>query len=90
MRTSRDRLLNVCATFPFLQCSTCPDPPTCARLLEEKWRQAYQAVFRFGWYSHLATGRHADLTTKARANHPLSSDICAHWRLSRLLCRSRI
>ncbi|KIP11642.1 hypothetical protein PHLGIDRAFT_99474 [Phlebiopsis gigantea 11061_1 CR5-6] len=29
-------------------CSTCPDPPTCARLLEEKWRQAYQAVFRFG------------------------------------------
>jgi len=31
------------------QCSsTCPDPPTCARLLEEKWRQAYHAVFRFG------------------------------------------
>ncbi|KAI0085061.1 hypothetical protein BDY19DRAFT_967807 [Irpex rosettiformis] len=29
-------------------CSTCPDPPTCARLLDEKWRQAYQAVFRFG------------------------------------------
>ncbi|KAI0949195.1 hypothetical protein AcW1_008879 [Taiwanofungus camphoratus] len=29
-------------------CATCPDPPTCARLLEEKWRQAYHAVFRFG------------------------------------------
>ncbi|KAF9049695.1 hypothetical protein BJ165DRAFT_1413875 [Panaeolus papilionaceus] len=29
-------------------CSTCPDPPTCARLLEEKWKQAYHAVFRFG------------------------------------------
>ncbi|EMD37723.1 hypothetical protein CERSUDRAFT_50522 [Gelatoporia subvermispora B] len=29
-------------------CSTCPDPPTCARLLEEKWRQAYHAAFRFG------------------------------------------
>lgn len=31
-----------------VQCSTCPDSPTCARLLEEKWRQAYHAVFRFG------------------------------------------
>jgi hypothetical protein len=31
-----------------LQCPSCPDPPTCARLLDEKWRQAYQAVFRFG------------------------------------------
>lgn len=30
------------------QCPSCPDPPTCARLLDEKWRQAYQAVFRFG------------------------------------------
>ncbi|KAH7888928.1 hypothetical protein F5I97DRAFT_1925476 [Phlebopus sp. FC_14] len=29
-------------------CSTCPDPANCARLLEEKWRQAYNAVFRFG------------------------------------------
>ncbi|KIK62427.1 hypothetical protein GYMLUDRAFT_142603, partial [Collybiopsis luxurians FD-317 M1] len=29
-------------------CSSCPDPPQCARLLEEKWRQAYHAVFRFG------------------------------------------
>lgn len=29
-------------------CSTCPDPPTCARLLDEKWKQAYQTVFRFG------------------------------------------
>lgn len=29
-------------------CATCPDPPLCARLLEEKWRQAYHAVFRFG------------------------------------------
>ncbi|KAH7911028.1 hypothetical protein BJ138DRAFT_1172792, partial [Hygrophoropsis aurantiaca] len=29
-------------------CSTCPDPTSCARLLEEKWRQAYNAVFRFG------------------------------------------
>ncbi|KDQ55859.1 hypothetical protein JAAARDRAFT_37287 [Jaapia argillacea MUCL 33604] len=29
-------------------CATCPDPPVCARLLEEKWRQAYHAVFRFG------------------------------------------
>lgn len=30
------------------QCPSCPDPLTCARLLDEKWRQAYQAVFRFG------------------------------------------
>ncbi|KAH7928895.1 hypothetical protein BV22DRAFT_1110181 [Leucogyrophana mollusca] len=29
-------------------CSTCPDSVNCARLLEEKWRQAYNAVFRFG------------------------------------------
>ncbi|KAK1232635.1 hypothetical protein PQX77_004197 [Marasmius sp. AFHP31] len=29
-------------------CATCPDSPNCARLLEEKWRQAYHAVFRFG------------------------------------------
>lgn len=29
-------------------CSTCPDPTACARLLEEKWKQAYHAVFRFG------------------------------------------
>ncbi|KAG6864794.1 hypothetical protein C0991_007124 [Blastosporella zonata] len=29
-------------------CATCPDSPQCARLLEEKWRQAYFAVFRFG------------------------------------------
>ncbi|SJK97417.1 uncharacterized protein ARMOST_00669 [Armillaria ostoyae] len=29
-------------------CATCPDSSNCARLLEEKWRQAYHAVFRFG------------------------------------------
>ncbi|KIJ39482.1 hypothetical protein M422DRAFT_32725 [Sphaerobolus stellatus SS14] len=29
-------------------CPTCPDPLACARLLEEKWKQAYHAVFRFG------------------------------------------
>jgi len=29
-------------------CLSCPDPLVCARLLEEKWRQAYHAVFRFG------------------------------------------
>jgi len=29
-------------------CPTCPDPMMCARLLEEKWRQAYHSVFRFG------------------------------------------
>ncbi|KAF8894144.1 hypothetical protein BD779DRAFT_1660891 [Infundibulicybe gibba] len=29
-------------------CPTCPDSAICARLLEEKWRQAYHAVFRFG------------------------------------------
>ncbi|KAI0329699.1 hypothetical protein GY45DRAFT_1324671 [Cubamyces sp. BRFM 1775] len=29
-------------------CQSCPDPSNCARLLEEKWKQAYQAVFRFG------------------------------------------
>ncbi|KAI0745991.1 hypothetical protein C8Q76DRAFT_790297 [Earliella scabrosa] len=29
-------------------CQSCPDSATCARLLEEKWKQAYQAVFRFG------------------------------------------
>ncbi|KAF8973324.1 hypothetical protein BDZ97DRAFT_1780831 [Flammula alnicola] len=32
----------------YLQCPTCPDSSVCARLLEEKWRQAYHAVFRFG------------------------------------------
>lgn len=31
-----------------VQCNTCPDSSNCARLLEEKWRQAYLAVFRFG------------------------------------------
>ncbi|KAK7057276.1 hypothetical protein R3P38DRAFT_2840352 [Favolaschia claudopus] len=31
------------------QCSsTCPDPANCARQLEEKWKQAYHAIFRFG------------------------------------------
>ncbi|KAG9030488.1 hypothetical protein FRB95_003883 [Tulasnella sp. JGI-2019a] len=29
-------------------CVTCPDPPGCARALEEKWRQNYHALFRFG------------------------------------------
>ncbi|KAJ2918509.1 hypothetical protein MD484_g1880, partial [Candolleomyces efflorescens] len=29
-------------------CPTCPDPPACARLLGEKWQQAYHSVFRFG------------------------------------------
>ncbi|KAI0355589.1 hypothetical protein OH77DRAFT_1424532 [Trametes cingulata] len=29
-------------------CQSCPDPANCARLLEEKWKQAYHAVFRFG------------------------------------------
>jgi hypothetical protein len=32
----------------FLQCATCPDSANCARLLEEKWKQAYHAIFRFG------------------------------------------
>ncbi|OAX41125.1 hypothetical protein K503DRAFT_864081 [Rhizopogon vinicolor AM-OR11-026] len=29
-------------------CSTCLDSANCARLLEEKWKQAYNSVFRFG------------------------------------------
>ncbi|KAJ3479120.1 hypothetical protein NLI96_g9287 [Meripilus lineatus] len=29
-------------------CTTCPDPTVCARLLDEKWRQSYHAMFRFG------------------------------------------
>ncbi|CAL1706605.1 unnamed protein product [Somion occarium] len=29
-------------------CPTCPDPATCARLLDEKWRLSYHAMFRFG------------------------------------------
>ncbi|KAH9485349.1 hypothetical protein JR316_0002257 [Psilocybe cubensis] len=29
-------------------CPTCPDSAVCAKLLEEKWRQAYNAVNRFG------------------------------------------
>jgi len=29
-------------------CPTCPDSSVCARLLEDKWRQAYHSVFRFG------------------------------------------
>ncbi|KAJ7188363.1 hypothetical protein C8R46DRAFT_1183865 [Mycena filopes] len=29
-------------------CATCPDSAVCARLLEEKWKQAYHAIFRFG------------------------------------------
>ncbi|KAJ6593820.1 hypothetical protein B0H19DRAFT_1205248 [Mycena capillaripes] len=29
-------------------CAACPDSATCARLLEEKWKQAYHAIFRFG------------------------------------------
>jgi hypothetical protein len=44
------------------QCSTCPDSAICARLLEEKWRQAYNAVFRFGQYIF-----HAPLTLTHRS-----------------------
>lgn len=40
-------LLTLSATF-FAQGQSCPDSANCARLLEEKWKQAYQAVFRFG------------------------------------------
>ncbi|EJU04403.1 hypothetical protein DACRYDRAFT_20945 [Dacryopinax primogenitus] len=29
-------------------CSSCPDPTTCARHLEEKWRQGYLSLLRFG------------------------------------------
>ncbi|TCD61701.1 hypothetical protein EIP91_008030 [Steccherinum ochraceum] len=29
-------------------CPTCPEPAICARLLDDKWRQSYQAMFRFG------------------------------------------
>ncbi|KAG8904477.1 hypothetical protein FRB99_001689 [Tulasnella sp. 403] len=29
-------------------CASCPDPPGCAKSLEEKWRQNYHALFRFG------------------------------------------
>ncbi|KAF7298268.1 BTB domain-containing protein [Mycena chlorophos] len=29
-------------------CATCPDSANCARVLEDKWRQAYHAVFRIG------------------------------------------
>jgi len=29
-------------------CATCPNPANCAQLLEEKWKQAYHAIFRFG------------------------------------------
>ncbi|KAF8590997.1 hypothetical protein K439DRAFT_1328309 [Ramaria rubella] len=38
-----------CASYQtYTTCSTCPDPANCARLLEEKWKQAYHSVFRFG------------------------------------------
>lgn len=30
------------------QCPTCPDPPACAKTLEDKWRQNYHSLFRFG------------------------------------------
>jgi hypothetical protein len=39
-----------------IQCTTCPDSSNCARQLEEKWRQAYHAVFRFGAYASLLSG----------------------------------
>ncbi|KAH9970898.1 hypothetical protein BGW80DRAFT_1518917, partial [Lactifluus volemus] len=29
-------------------CLSCPDLPTCVSLLDEKWCQAYHAVFCFG------------------------------------------
>ncbi|KAF9051043.1 hypothetical protein BDZ89DRAFT_1056931 [Hymenopellis radicata] len=29
-------------------CATCPDSSNCARILDEKFRQAYAAIFRFG------------------------------------------
>ena len=35
-------------TWTFIQCATCPDVSNCARLFDEKWRQAYNACFRFG------------------------------------------
>ncbi|TDL26245.1 hypothetical protein BD410DRAFT_764711 [Rickenella mellea] len=39
-------LINIAKEY---QCSsTCPDPPNCARILDERWRHAYGACFRFG------------------------------------------
>ncbi|THH10507.1 hypothetical protein EW145_g1290 [Phellinidium pouzarii] len=29
-------------------CASCPDSANCARLLDERWRQAYSSCFRFG------------------------------------------
>ncbi|PVG00322.1 hypothetical protein CPB86DRAFT_701424 [Serendipita vermifera] len=29
-------------------CATCPDPGACAKMLEDRWRAGYHALFRFG------------------------------------------
>lgn len=29
-------------------CATCPDPGVCAKMLEDRWRAGYHALFRFG------------------------------------------
>ncbi len=73
------------------QCSACPDPVACARLLEEKWKQAYQAVFRFG--ACPGVPRHASLTSRRSqgpANRQWCSATCARSRASAPRCRSRI
>ena len=41
-------MINKWSDLETLQCSTCPDSAQCARLLDEKWNQAYKACFRFG------------------------------------------
>ena len=49
-------LSNVGRDYPCA--ATCPDPTHCARLLEEKWRQAYFAANRFGSPSPSITYRY--------------------------------
>ncbi|KAH7108253.1 hypothetical protein BKA62DRAFT_15646 [Auriculariales sp. MPI-PUGE-AT-0066] len=39
-------LTNISAQYTC--CPTCPDPSICARTLEDRWRAAYSASFRFG------------------------------------------
>jgi hypothetical protein len=54
------------------QCATCPDPANCARLLEDKWKQAYHAIFRFGWLLYLFLHAFSILNRPSTTIHGIS------------------
>lgn len=70
----------------------CPDPPTCARILDERWKHAYAGAFRFGPPQPSVIFRHL---RELEINPPLALSACQSasksWvqvrRVARLLAR---